>query len=271
MVTPRNRLSLLLLGLVLVALPVVKADQTTIRLATATSTENSGLLQRLLPPFEKRTGYRVHVIAAGTGKALQLARDGNVDVILVHAYEDELKFVTDGYGVNRRDVMYNDFIIVGPPDDPAGIQGLQDAAEALRRIAASRSNFLSRGDDSGTHKKERALWRAAGVMPSGGWYREAGQGQGRTLQMATELQAYVFTDRGTWIAHRRAMPILVEGDTRLYNRYGVIAVNPARYADVNYIGAMRLIGWLTGVSGQSIVRDYRIAGEPLFFPLAVEL
>ncbi|MFQ5759387.1 MAG: substrate-binding domain-containing protein [Acidiferrobacterales bacterium] len=265
-----TRLGLLLLALIVVVASPIKADQTTVRLATATSTENSGLLQRLLPPFEKRTAYRVHVIAAGTGKALQLARDGNVDVLLVHAYEDELKFVADGYGVNRRDVMYNEFVVAGPVDDPAGIRGLRDEAEALRRIAASQSSFLSRGDDSGTHKKERALWQAAGITPSGSWYREAGQGQGRTLQMARELQAYVLTDRGTWIAHRRIMPILVEGDARLYNRYGVIAVNPARYADVNYIGAMRLIGWLTGVRGQAIIRGYRIAGEPLFFPLAVE-
>ncbi len=270
MVTQSARLGLLLLALILVAAPPIKAGQTTVRLATATSTENSGLLQRLLPPFEGRTGYRVHVIAVGTGKALRLARDGNVDVVLVHAYEDELRFVADGYGVNRRDVMYNDFVIVGPLDDPAGIRGLQDAADALRRIAASQSSFVSRGDDSGTHKKERALWQAAGVTPSGSWYREVGQGQGRTLQMARELRAYVLTDRGTWIAHRRIMPILVEGDTSLYNRYGVIAVNPARHADVNYMGGMRLIGWLTGVRGQSIIRDYRIAGEPLFFPLAVE-
>ncbi len=239
------------------------------RLATATSTENSGLLERLLPTFESETDYRVHVIAVGTGKALRLARDGSVDVVLVHAYEDELRFVADGHGVNRRDVMYNDFVIVGPVSDPAGIRGLRDAVDALRRIGASQSSFLSRGDDSGTHKKERALWQAAGVIPSGAWYREVGQGQGRTLQMAHELQAYALTDRGTWIAHRRIMPILVEGDTRLNNRYGVIAVNPARYADVNYMGAMRLIGWLTGVRGQSLIRDYRIAGEPVFFPLAV--
>lgn len=270
MVTHIKRPGLLLLALVLVAVCPVKADEATIRLATATSTENSGLLKRLLPPFEKRTGYRVHVIAAGTGKALQLARDGNVDLLLVHAYEAELKFVDGGYGVNRRDVMHNDFIVVGPVDDSAGIRGLRDAAEALRRIAASQSSFLSRGDDSGTHKKERALWQAAGITPSGSWYREAGQGQGRTLQMAGELRAYALTDRGTWIAHRRIMPALVEGDARLYNRYGVIAVDPARYADVNYIGAMRLIAWLTGVRGQAIIRDYRIAGEPLFLPLAVE-
>ncbi|MDH3672658.1 MAG: substrate-binding domain-containing protein [Gammaproteobacteria bacterium] len=269
MVTHGNRLGLLLLALILLAPSSIKGDETTVRLATATSTENAGLLQRLLPPFERRTGYRVHVIATGTGKALRLARDGNVDVVLVHAYEDELKLVADGYGVNRRDVMYNDFVIVGPLDDPARIRGLQDAADALRRIAASQTSFLSRGDDSGTHKKERALWQAAGVRPSGSWYREVGQGQGRTLQMARELQAYVLTDRGTWIAHQRIMPILVEGDARLYNRYGVISVNPARHVDVNYMGAMRLIGWLTGVRGQAIIRDYRIAGEPLFFPLAL--
>ena len=199
MATHSARLSLLLLAFILVSPSPIKADQTTVRLATATSTENSGLLQRLLPPFEGRTGYRVHVIAVGTGKALQLAQDGNVDVVLVHAYEDELRFVADGYGVNRRDVMYNDFIIVGPLEDPAGIRGLQDAAEALRRIAASQSGFVSRGDDSGTHKKERALWQAAGVTPTGRWYRQVWRGQGRTLQSAGELQAYVLYYSGTLI------------------------------------------------------------------------
>lgn len=264
------RFALFLLLVMAVAPPATSADRMTVRLATATSTENSGLLERLLPPFEARTGYQVQVIAVGSGKALRLARDGSVDVVLVHAYEDELRFVAAGHGVNRRDVMHNDLVVVGPARDPAAVRGLTNAVEALQRIATSKSNFISRGDDSGTHKKEIALWQAAGVIPSGRWYREVGQGQARTLQMAHELQAYVLTDRSTWIAHRHKMSILVEGDARLYNRYGVIAVNPARHVDVNYLGAMRLIAWLTGRDGQAIIRDYRVRSKPLFFPLAVK-
>lgn len=259
--------------LVLLAPSLAQGAEGTIRLATATSTESSGLLDVLLPSFEKQSGYKVHVIAAGTGKALRIARDGDVDVALVHAYEAEQGFVAEGHGVNRRDVMYNDFIIVGPPNDPAGIKGLRDAAKAMKRIATARSTFLSRGDESGTHTKERELWQAADLKPAGQWYREVGQGQGKTLQMAMELSAYILTDRGTWVAHQTAqdmLSVLVEGDPRLYNRYGVIAVSPAKYPDVNYMGAMRLIAWLTDLPGQALIRDYRIAGQPLFFPLALE-
>lgn len=247
------------------------ADEQLLRLATTTSTDNSGLLAILLPPFEKSTGIQVHVIAVGTGKALRLAREGDVDVVLVHARKAEDKLVSDGYGVNRRDVMYNDFVIVGPDSDPAGIRGMNDAVAALAKIQASGSIFVSRGDDSGTNKKELQLWQAAKLTPGGDWYREAGQGMGKVLQMTGELGAYTLTDRGTWLAMQSKLPlkVLVSGDPRLFNPYGVIAVNPARYRDTNYRGAMRLIGWLTSVEGQKIIADFKINDQPLFIPTAV--
>ncbi|MEE8512628.1 MAG: substrate-binding domain-containing protein [Acidiferrobacterales bacterium] len=262
---------LLLLGSVL-AIPLAQADSNTIRLATTTSTENSGLLRVLLPPFEQRTRYKVHVIAVGTGKALRMARDGDVDVIIVHAPAAEREFVRAGYGVNRRDLMYNDFVIVGPKHDPAGIRGAKNVAAAMTRLALSNAMFISRGDESGTHKKERELWRLAGVQLEGRGYREAGQGMGRVLQIAGELQGYTLTDRGTWLAMRDKLPlqIMVEGDTRLFNPYGIMAVNPARYPDVNYAGAMALIAWVTSVHGQQIVGDFEIGGEALFKPLAAQ-
>jgi len=263
---------LLLLGSVL-AIPLAQADSNTIRLATTTSTENSGLLRVLLPPFEQRTGYKVHVIAVGTGKALRMARDGDVDVIMVHAPAAEREFVRAGYGVNRRDLMYNDFVIVGPKDDPAGIRGTKNVAAAMPRLIRGNAMFISRGDESGTHKKERELWGLAGAQPEGRGYREAGQGMGRVLQIAGELQAYTLTDRGTWLAMRDklALQIMVEGDTRLFNPYGIIAVNPARYPDVNYAGAMALIAWATSVRGQQIISNFEIDGEALFKPLAAQV
>lgn len=257
----------------LLATVLAQGNERTIRLATTTSTENSGLLRILLPVFENESGYRVHVIAAGTGKALRMARDGDVDIVLVHAYDAEQKFIREGHGVNRRDVMYNDFIIVGPRDDPATINRLKDASVALRRIAVSHSRFISRGDDSGTHKKELVLWRTTGIIPSGEWYREVGQGMGKALQMAQELGAYTLTDRGTWLAYLdkiSVLQVLVEGDPRLHNRYGIIATNPEKYPDVNYTGAMRLIQWVTSPPGQSLIRDFHIGGRALFVPLAME-
>lgn len=261
------------LALVLILAQPAQGDERTVRLATTTSTENSGLLQVLLPPFEKQRGYRIHVIAAGTGKALRMARDGDVDVVLVHAYTEEKKFIALGHGVNRRDVMHNDFIIVGPGTDPAGIRGSKDAVAALQNIATSSATFISRGDDSGTHKRELALWQAAGLRPAGKWYHQVGQGMGKTLQMAKELSAYTLTDRGTWLAQHRKitnLDIVVEGDPRLYNRYGIIAVNPEKYPDVNYLGAMNLIAWMTSIPGQSLVRNFQIDGETLFYPLAIQ-
>ncbi len=253
------------------AIPSVSAAQRPIRLATTTSTDNSGLLQQLLPPFEKQTGYQVHVVAVGTGKALRMGRDGDADVLLVHAYDDEIKFVNAGFGVNRRDVMYNDFVIVGPESGGAKIQGLNDALAALARIQQAKGPFVSRGDDSGTHKREQRLWRQAGITPGGAWYREAGQGMGKVLQMTEELDGYTLTDRGTWLAHKATLPhlkLLVAGDERLYNRYGILAVSPERFPDINFQGAMRLIQWVTSQQGQDIIKNYRINNETLFFPLA---
>ncbi len=262
-----------LLCLGLLSSPCIADDAPIIRLATTTSTENSGLLQALLPAFEAKTGYRIHVIAVGTGKALRMGRDGDVDVLLVHAPNAERAFVAAGAGLRRHPVMHNDFLLVGPADDPAGIKNLPNAAAALRQIASSGATFISRGDDSGTHKKELALWQAAGVQPTGRWYREAGQGMGKVLQMANELDAYTLTDRGTWLAYRSQSVLqpLVSGDETLHNPYSLIAVNPKRYPDINHRGAAALIDWLTGKDGQQRIAHYRLHGEQLFHPDAMQL
>lgn len=239
-----------------------------IRLATTTSTDNSGLLRALLPAFEKSTGYRVHVIAVGTGKALRMGRDGDVDLVLVHARQAEKRFVEAGFGERRFSVMYNDFVLVGPASDPAGIRDAATVDDAFRRLARSEHPFISRGDDSGTHRKELALWKSAGVEPGGTWYREAGQGMGKVLQMAGELEAYTLTDRGTWLAMKRKLPLalLHQGDPLLFNPYGIIAVNPGRHPNVNHAGAMALIRWLTGPEGQARIAAFTIDGSQLFRP-----
>jgi tungstate transport system substrate-binding protein len=241
-----------------------------IRMSTTTSTENSGLLNYLLPMFESRTGIRVNVIAVGTGKALELAKNGDVDVTLVHARASEEKFVADGHGVNRRDVMYNDFILVGPARDPAGIRAGKDVVEAMKKIAASRAKFISRGDNSGTDQMEKAYWKQAGIQPQGGAYVSAGLGMGEVLNMAAELDAYALTDRATFNAYkaRTGLAIAVEGDPKMFNPYGVIAVNPARYPSVNYKGAMQFIEWITSEEGQKAIAAYRIDGQQVFFPAA---
>jgi tungstate transport system substrate-binding protein len=242
----------------------------TLRLATTTSTENSGLLQDLLPYFERKTGYTVHVIAVGTGKALRMGRDGDVDVVLVHAPAAEQKFVDEGAGVKRVKVMYNDFVIVGPADDPASISSSTSGIDALSKIAKSQAIFISRGDDSGTNKKELSLWKDAGIKPQGDWYREAGQGMGKVLQMSAELSAYTLTDRGTWLAYQTKSPLKItyEGDPILFNPYGIIAVNPARYPDINSAGAEALIDWITSPDGQRMIGSYTVAGSLLFTPSA---
>ena len=247
----------------------IMADTTFIRLATTTSTDNSGLLDILLPAFEKHNEYTVKVISVGTGKALRLLREGDVDVVLVHARSAEDKLVADGYGVNRRDVMYNDFVLVGPDSDPANIRGTTDATSALSRLVASNSLFISRGDTSGTHKKELQLWEQAGITPQGHWYREAGQGMGKVLQIAGELDAYTLTDRGTWLAYRDkvSLVIVTEGDKRLFNPYGIIAANPARYPDVNYSGAMALINWISSPAAQDMIGNFTIDEQRLFVPM----
>ena len=246
------------------------ASSTIIRMATTTSTENSGLLNYLLPRFTDATGYKVHVIAVGTGKALRMGRDGDVDVVLVHAPAAEKMFVDEGYGEKRYPVMYNDFVIIGPANDPAGISKASNAADAMTRIADQSAIFVSRGDDSGTQKKEKSLWQHAQLTPVGSWYREAGQGMGKVIQIASELNGYTLADRGTWIAYQNktSLKLLFQGDPALHNPYGIIAVNPKRYPDANHVGAQALIDWMTSKDGQALVGDYRIAGFQLFTPNA---
>ena len=239
-----------------------------LRLATTTSTANSGLLDALLPPFEKRLGVQVDVIPVGTGRALNLGRNGDVDVVMVHAPEAERRFVREGCGVGRRSFMYNDFVILGPADDPARIRGEKDAARALLRIAETAGAFISRGDDSGTHKKERAIWKAAGMKPSGGWYREVGQDMGNALNIADEMRAYTLSDRATYLAYRGRLRlrVIVEGDKRLFNPYGIIAVNPARHPHVKFDLARALIDYVTGREGQRIIGEFKRFGRRLFIP-----
>jgi tungstate transport system substrate-binding protein len=242
----------------------------TVRLATTTSTENSGLLNELFPRFKAVTGYDVHVIAVGTGKALRMGRDGDVDVVLVHAPAAEQKFVDDGYGEQRLPVMFNDFVLVGPHKDPAGLAEAGGIADALGRIASGENTFVSRGDDSGTHKKERALWKQADIAPGGAWYREAGQGMGRVLQMADEINAYTLTDRGTWLAIRdkSRLKVAYQGDKSLFNPYAIIEVSAIRYPDLNHKGAKALIAWIRGAEGQEAIAAFRKSGEQLFTPSA---
>lgn len=241
-----------------------------LRLATTTSTVDTGLLDTLLPPFEKGCGLRVDVVSVGTGKAIALARNGDVDAILVHSREDEDLFVADGAGVNRRDVMVNDFVLLGPAGDPAKIAGRKDPVAALAAIASAGTPFVSRGDDSGTHKRERALWKAAGLSPSGAWYLESGQGMGATLMMADEKGAYCLVDRATAraFAKKISLRILLEGDPRLLNPYGIIAVSPVKHPSVNYRGAMALIAWVTSLEGQRIIGGFKKDGIVLFRPSA---
>ncbi len=238
-----------------------------LRLATTTSTENSGLLSVLLPPFEAASDCKVDVIAVGTGKAIKLGQNGDVDVILVHARAREDKFVAEGYGTTRQDVMYNDFVIVGPPADPAGIAELKDAGEALARIAKAESTFVSRGDDSGTHTKEKNLWKSAGVAPAGAWYLEAGRGMGEVLTMADQRQGYALTDRGTYIAYssKVELKVLTEGDKELFNPYGVIPVNPAKHPHVRKELAAAFADYLVSEKAQQLIAGYRKYDQQLFF------
>ena len=244
-----------------------------ITLASTTSTENSGLFAHLLPRFTAATGIEVRVVAVGTGQALRLARNGDADVLLVHHRRSEEGFVAAGFGVARHEVMANDYVLVGPAADPAAIGGLADAAAALARVAASESNFVSRGDDSGTHKKEMGLWRAAGRDPAaagGGWYRETGSGMGATLNTAAAMGAYALADRATWVSFRNKgdLQILVEGDPRLVNPYGVILVNPERHPHVKAAEGQAFIDWLRSAEGQAAIAAFRVDGQQLFFPAA---
>ena len=263
------RRSLLLLLLLALALPTAARAGERLRLATTTSTENSGLLGDLLPAFEATCDCRVDVIAVGTGQALALGRKGDVDAVLVHAPDLEQAFVAGGWGVDRRTFMQNDFVIVGPKADPAGVKGSSDGAAALVRIQESGASFVSRGDESGTHHRELSLWAAAGSEPAGSGYLAAGQGMGAVLLMAHEKQAYTLTDRGTWLARKAdlELEVLVQGDARLLNPYSVMAVNPETFDWVKRDLARKLTDWLCSADGQRRIGAFRIAGEQLFTPL----
>lgn len=250
---------------------VATVENERVKLATTTSTDNSGLLAYLLPEFSADTAYKVDVIAVGTGAALELGEKGDVDVVLVHAREKEDAFVDEGYGVKRKDVMHNDFVILGPANDPAGIATAESAAEALTKIAEAEADFVSRGDNSGTHFKELNLWEAAGVSPSGAWYKEAGQGMGAVITMTNDLLAYTLADRGTYIAMRDNIDLSVrfEGDPILYNPYGIIAVNPELHPHVNHDGAMALVNWIVSEKAQKLIAEFRKGGDQLFYPDAL--
>jgi tungstate transport system substrate-binding protein len=255
--------------LVCAALAPLAAQTVRLRLATTTSTQDSGLLTVLNPPFEKLTGITVDVVAVGTGAAIKLGQNGDADVVLVHDRKAEDAFVAAGWGVNRRDVMHNDFVVVGPAEDPARAAAAASAADAFLRIAAAGATFVSRGDQSGTHVKELDVWAKAGIKPAAKWYKEVGQGMGAVLTMSVDLRAYTLADRGTWLALKDKLPglkILSAGDPFLFNPYGVIAVNPEKWPKANYLAAMQYIAWLTSVEGQRIVRDYKLGGEQLFYP-----
>jgi len=252
---------------------VQAADRSFIIVQSTTSTQNSGLFDFILPKFRAKTGVEVRVVAVGTGQALKNGRNGDGDVVLVHARAAEDRFIADGFGIERRDVMYNDFVIIGPPADPAGIRGMKDAPAVLVKIASAKTLWVSRGDNSGTHIKERALWRASGVDPtgaSGKWYREAGSGMGATLNTAVGMGAYTLTDRATWVSfrNRRAFEVMVEGDRRLFNPYGAMLVNPARHPHVNATGGRSFIDWLTSAEGRAAIAGYKVRGIQLFHPSA---
>jgi tungstate transport system substrate-binding protein len=267
-----------ILGLALAASVVLtsregRAQDESIIVASTTSTQDSGLFSHILPLFKAKTGIAVKILAQGTGQALDTGRRGDADVVFVHAKAQEEKFVADGFGVQRFDVMYNDFVLVGPKADPAGIGGGKDVLSALTAVSAKQAAFVSRGDKSGTHAAELALWKAAALEPATtkpGWYREIGQGMGAALNTAAAMGAYVLADRGTWISfkNKATLQIAVEGDVRLFNPYGIMLVNPARHATVKKDLGQAFIDWIVSAEGQNAIRSYQIGGEQLFFPNA---
>jgi tungstate transport system substrate-binding protein len=262
----------LVVGLLPGSLPTL-AQEKSIVVASTTSTQDSGLFGHILPLFKAKTGIDVRVVAQGTGQALDTGRRGDADVVFVHAKAQEEKFVADGYGVKRFDVMYNDFVVIGPKADPAKVKGGKDVLAAFKVIAAKGSPFVSRGDKSGTHSAELKLWKAAGLNPAGSkpaWYREIGQGMGAALNTAGGMGAYVLSDRGTWISFKNkgGLEIAVEGDKRLFNQYGIILVNPAKHAHVKKDLGQRFIDWVISREGQDAIRSYEIGGQQLFFPNA---
>ncbi len=286
-------LGMCMLGAVLCT--TASAEDKVLKMSTTTSTESSGLLEVLLPALEKDTGIKIKVIAKGTGAAIKDGEDGNVDVILVHAVKRENKFVADGFGTKRYPVMHNDFVLLGPASDPAGVKGVAKSPDALKKIAEAKAPFISRGDDSGTHTKELEVWKASGVAMAekkitvakdgknvevvskspanaDSWYFSIGQGMGKTLTFADEKQAYTLADRGTYIAYKfgkkpaLGLEIVGEGDADLANPYGVIPVNPAKFPHVKYDMTMEFVNWLTGEPGQKVIRDFQLEGKQLFFP-----
>lgn len=274
----RHSVASLLATLLVAALPgpavAVAAEQARyITVASTTSTENSGLFRHILPQFTAQSGIEVRVVALGTGQALDVGRRGDADVVFVHDEAAELAFVSEGHGVDRREVMYNDFVLVGPAADPARVAGSRDVSAALATISAAKSLFVSRGDNSGTHATELRLWRAAGIDTAPGkgtWYRETGSGMGATLNTAAAMGAYTLSDRATWLAfaNRNELRVLVEGGPRLFNRYGVIMVNPARHPHVKAADARSFMDWLVSDAGQSAIAGFRIRGEQAFYPNA---
>jgi tungstate transport system substrate-binding protein len=266
----KNLICSLFIAAAVISTPAV-AQEKFIVVASTTSTEDSGLFKYLLPLFKTKTGIDVRVVAQGTGQALAIARKGDADVVFVHDQVAETKFVEEGFGVDRREVMYNDFIVVGPKADPAKILGNKDVVESLKRIAASQSPFTSRGDKSGTHAAELRCWKLADIDPQTGkgtWYRETGSGMGPTLNTASAMGAYAFTDRGTWLSfkNRGDLGIAVEGDTKLFNQYGIMLVNPAKHAHVKKELGQAFIDWVTSAEGQAAIAAYKIEGQQLFFP-----
>lgn len=260
-----NQLLLSCLLLVTLISPCFAVEH--LRLATTTSTENSGLLAELLPPFEKANNCVVDVIAVGTGKAIKLGETGDVDIVMVHARSKEDKFVDAGYGVDRRDIMYNDFVVLGPKNDPAGVNGSKDAGAAMAKIAANQNTFVSRGDDSGTHSREKQLWKKAGVVPDGDWYLEAGRGMGEVIVMAGEREGYTLSDRGTYIAYAEKTPlqIVFEGDAGLFNPYGAIMVNPAKHGHVKTELAKKFLDFLVSAEARQLITGFRKGGKQLFY------
>ena len=269
----RHALSMLVGGLLALCAAPMLAQEKFIVVASTTSTEQSGLFGYLLPLFEKDTGIKVRVVALGTGQALDLARRGDADVVFVHDQRAEEKFLTEGFGVQRFAVMYNDFVLVGPKSDPGKIGGGKDILEALRKIETAKTPFVSRGDKSGTHAAELRYWKDAGVdldVKKGAWYRDTGSGMGPTLNTASAMNGYVLTDRGTWLSfkNRGDLTILVEGDKRLFNQYGVMLVNPAKHPQVKKELGQQFVDWVVSPQGQTVIAGYKIGGEQLFFPNA---
>jgi len=247
--------------------------QTYITVASTTSTEQSGLFKHLLPIFEKKAGIQVRVVALGTGQALDMGRRGDADVVFVHARPLEEKFLAEGFGIRRYDVMYNDFVLIGPKADPAKVAGGKDAADAFRRIKSAQAPFVSRGDKSGTHFAELEIWKATGIdigKDKGTWYRDTGQGMGPALNSAAGMNAYILTDRATWLSfkNRADLTIMLEGDKRLFNPYGIILVSPAKHPSVKKVEGQAFIDWMISPEGQNAIADYKISGEQLFFPNA---